>query len=204
MIFRPHPIAARVRRELWGTDVDPSLFPVLVGEQPSVRASTHEEPLMGTSGRRLAQLMGVTFPYGYSILADRVTLCASAGKWHQSEAEERSCGITSEAMRQGRTIVLLGRKVRQVFEGVDIIIDGVRFFESQPRERVWTDWITTTDVRLRSKWCWTGHPSGLEAWWGEPKNAQASRLMLSDSVARAARDVRTIASDSRRVKILGA
>jgi uracil-DNA glycosylase len=137
--------------------------PLLVGQAPGP-SGDNSRPLSGRIGKRLAQLMGVSFD-AYLSTFDRINLLASfpgksdgkGDKFPLHEARE----IASLLDLGGRPFVLLmGRGVARAFGMIGT---------------PWLEWFELRGANVAV----VPHPSGVNRWWNDAKNEAEARSFLA-------------------------
>ena len=141
---------------------------LIVAQAPSSK-SDPAEPLSGQSGRRLADLAGLTFE-AFLERFERVNLLpvypGRQGKgdaFPMAEAREHAHQILVSHFRGGRRVVLLGRNVAAAFMGSMLADDFPQL-----------TWVGSA-INHGFVVARCPHPSGVCRWWNEPKNVEAAR-----------------------------
>lgn len=118
--------------------------------------------LSGASGRRLAQLAGLSFLV-YALHAERLNVFEFPEEW--GDVDKTNARVAEIVWRmQGRRTILLGAKVAKAFS-----VEDVPFF-------TWTTAMGTTFARCP-------HPSGRNFWWNEPANVAKAAAFLKEALA---------------------
>jgi uracil-DNA glycosylase len=130
--------------------------PLVVGEAPGPNTDPLR-PLVGSSGEKLAKLVGVGLDRFLAPL-DAVNLLDErpSGVWPKDAAAESAAALRAIAVEDGREVVLLGSRVAAAFGVVG------------PELLRWFD-----DEGLRV--AVAPHPSGLSRWWNVSKNKEKAR-----------------------------
>jgi hypothetical protein len=125
----------------------------------------------GCTGHRLWQLLRIRQPgvteQQYLRAFDRRNLVAGR-EWDTLTGEMNAVIMTSELWCSGRTVLLLGEKVRRAF--------GLEKLLVHPQER---DGCT---------WRQLPHPSGRNAWYNAQDNRRVASLLLEELYVAAARE----------------
>jgi uracil-DNA glycosylase len=129
---------------------------IVIGEAPPRTAPANHEALSGASGRRLADLAGLSWA-AWLALDRRNLLPRYYEPWDRALAATAALEVISE---HPDALLLLGRRVAAAF--------GIT---SPPLTRL-RDEVWGTDVLL------VPHPSGRCRWWNDPDNAAAARGAL--------------------------
>lgn len=137
----------------------PRLNVLLVGEQPSA-SSDPDEPLSGGSGKRLAELMGMSF-LEYLDRVPRANLLdfQSSGSdlFSGDEAKARAEELSARCARAGVPMVLMGRKV-------------ARSMGMEGDTPAWLSWGTLEGQAVAV----SPHPSHHNLWWNDKANREAA------------------------------
>jgi len=177
---------------------------VVVGQVPS-RTGDPEKPVTGATGKRLADLAGLSWPTEFVRLFDRVNVLpehpgpSASGKgdaFPLTEARRRVTELMSEL--DGRRVLLLGRDVSRCFEmpsrwfqsrlvvlrddGELLQLDinkSVPAFKRDPAQ------VAIAEERVVASCVATTfpHPSRVSHWWNDERNEAAARAFMRAYVA---------------------
>jgi len=131
---------------------------VLIGESPAVGGSP-EGALEGPSGRRLADLCGVSFDRYLELFA-RTNLCDVPGSYSREGALLTTRRLTDQLV--GRRVVLLGSRV-------------VAAWGMRPRLFAWQKVFADGDRRRAIRVAHAPHPSGRSRYWNDAEAAARAR-----------------------------
>lgn len=141
---------------------------LLIGQAPG-RGGDPSRPLEGRIGRRLAEMIGVSFDE-YLLIAERTNLLTEwTGKkgkgdsWDALAARERASELRQ--VFPGRVAVLLGRNVARAF--------GLGDLE-------WLAWMDFCEGAVGA----IPHPSGIVIWWNDPANRSRAFEFLREALGR--------------------
>lgn len=136
---------------------------LIIGEAPSKNAPDNS-PIEGRIGRRLAEFCGLSYE-DFLVAFERTNLLEvrqdtkEKGFVFDRKAAAFEAGRIYESLAPDRTIVLLGKRVRDAF---GIVKD---YFEPHRHPNGSTFYVVS-------------HPSGVNRWWNDPENKEAMRTFL--------------------------
>lgn len=156
---------------------------LIVGEQPAESGAGSGHFAMYpmppiSAGRRLCELTGLE-PEAYLSAFSRTNLMLSYQQhWRVAAARERAREILLDEPLRGRTLLLVGRRVRDAFAAVvDERAEDARLQDSC---RLYVGLRFTPDAErsLTFDAAWVPHTSGRNRWWNDEANRARGQKFL--------------------------